>query len=94
MTPKHPGALRSSRYPRIRKAYAGQNLVQALDRVEQLQHSDGMVQLIVVRYLDVLEEALAGGMEHVTDRGCLLSRSLEAVNEALEAFGLLETLPN
>ena len=93
MTLKHHAT--STRYPRIRNAYAGQALVHALDRVEALAYSHGMIQQIVVRYLDVLEEALAAGVtETATDRAPLLNRSLEAVHETLEAFGLLEPLQN
>jgi len=75
----------STRYPRIREAYAGHALVRALDRVDALGHSDSLIQLILVQYLDVLESAL--GSEGSTS---LLQRALEAVQEALEAFGLLE----
>ncbi|MEY4507926.1 MAG: hypothetical protein RLZZ450_48 [Pseudomonadota bacterium] len=79
----------STRYPRIRRAYAGAALVHALDRVDALAHSDGLIHLVLVRYLDVLEAALGDQRESGATRP-LLHRALEAVHEALDTFGLLE----
>ncbi|HVZ30912.1 MAG TPA: hypothetical protein VG963_00715 [Polyangiaceae bacterium] len=80
----------STRYPRIREAYAGAALVHALDRVDALAHSDGLIQLLLVQYLDVLEAALGDEDEREGAADPLLHRALEAVHEALAAFGLLE----
>lgn len=66
-------------------------MVRALDRVDALARSaraGGVVQLVLVQYLDVLEGAL--GQEAASAPGALLQRSLEAVQQALEAFGLTE----
>lgn len=79
----------STRYPRIRAAYAGAALVHALDRVEALAHSDRLIHLILVRYLDVLEAALSDQREAGAARP-LLQRALEGVHEALDTYGLLE----
>jgi hypothetical protein len=83
------GDFVSTRYPRIRAAYAGAALVPALDRVDALAHSDRLIHLVLVRYLDVLEAALADQREHGAARP-LLQRALEGVHEALDTFGLLE----
>lgn len=80
----------TTRYPRIREAYAGHALVRALDRVDALGPSDSLIQLILVQYLDVLEAALGSGPEASREPGSLLQRALEAVHEALAAFDLLE----
>jgi hypothetical protein len=79
----------STRYPRIRAAYAGAALVHALDRVDALEQSDGLIHFVLVRYLDVLEAALSDHREAGAARP-LLQRALEGVHEALDAFGLLE----
>lgn len=79
----------TTRYPRIREAYAGAALVRALDRVDELAHSDSLIHLVLVQYLDVLENALSRGSEDHS----LLERALAGVHEALEAFDLLERQP-
>lgn len=79
-----------TRYPRIRAAYAGAALVHALDRVDALAHSDSLIELVLVQYLDVLEAAL-GNEDGREGAVCPpLPCALEAVHEALVAFGLLE----
>lgn len=80
----------STRYPRIREVYAGDALVSALDRVDALAHSDSLIHLVLVQYLDVLESALGDEHESTSQPGSLLHRALEAVHEALAAFGLIE----
>lgn len=80
----------STRYPRIREAYAGHALVRALDRVDALGPDNSVIQLIIVQYLDVLEDALGSGPEASSAPSSLLHRALDAVHEALDAFGLLE----
>lgn len=80
----------STRYPRIREAYAGHALVHALDRVDALGAENSVIQLIIVQYLDVLEDALGSGPEASNAPSSLLNRALVAVQEALDAFGLLE----
>ena len=79
-----------TRYPRIREAYAGAALVHALDRVDALAHSDGLIQLVLVQYLDVLEAALGDEDRREGAASPLLHRALQAAHEALVAFGLLE----
>jgi hypothetical protein len=49
-----------------------------------------LIQLVIVQYLDVLEDALGDGPEAQRAPSSLLNRALEAVHDALEAFGLLE----
>lgn len=71
--------------------YAGHELVRALDRVDALADSNSLIQLIIVQYLDVLEDALGSGPEARQAPGSLLNRALDAVHDALEAFGLLES---
>jgi hypothetical protein len=46
--------------------------------------------------LDTLEDALGSGLQmgQSTEPTSLLNRAVEAVNETLEAFGLLESLHN
>ncbi len=88
----------NSRYPRIRHAYAGTALVRSLDRVDALARSGrsaGLVQLVLVQYLDVLEAALMEDSKGRGAPGSLLARALEAVQQALEAFDLndVETKP-
>jgi hypothetical protein len=80
----------STRYPRIREVYAGDALVRALDRVDALAHSDSLIHLVLVQYLDVLESALSDENENTSQPGSLLHRALEGVHEALAAFGLIE----
>jgi hypothetical protein len=80
----------STRYPRIRDVYAGDALVRALDRVDALAHSDSLIHLILVQYLDVLESALGDEAANPREPGSLLHRALMAVHEALAAFGLIE----
>jgi hypothetical protein len=80
----------NTRYPRIREAYAGAALVHALDRVDALAHSDSLIQLLLVQYLDVLEAALGDQDARQGAASPLLHRALAAVHEALVAFGLLE----
>jgi hypothetical protein len=86
------GDVVSSRYPRIREVYAGHALVQALDRIDALSGSNGVIQLILVQYLDVLEAALGSGPEAQQEPGSLLRRALDAVHDVLEAFELIEPL--
>ena len=81
----------NSRYPLIREAYAGAALVSALDRVDALAHSNSLIHLVLVRYLDVLEAALS--RDDARGPSSLLQRALDAVHEALDAFDLLETPP-
>ena len=86
----------NTRYPRIRQAYAGTALVRALDRIDGFARSadaSSLVQLVLVQYLDVLESALVSESETVGAPGSLLQRALEAVQQALDAFGLLEAEP-
>jgi hypothetical protein len=85
------GEVVSTRYPRIREVYAGDALVAALDRVDALQHSDSLIHLVLVQYLDVLESALSNEHESSNQPGSLLRRALEGVHEALAAFDLIET---
>src|SRR5262245_36987010 len=80
----------STRYPRIREVYAGDALVRALDKVDALAHSDSLIHLVLVQYLDVLETALSDEHESSREPGSLLHRALEAVHEALAAFDLIE----
>lgn len=83
----------TTRYPRIRETYAGAALVHALDLVDSLAHSDSLIHLVLVQYLDVLEAALREGLETADAPGSLLDRALQAAEQAIEAFGLLEPEP-
>lgn len=85
------GVVVGTRYPRIRQVYAGDSLVQALDRIDALAHSDSLIHVVLVQYLDVLEAALGDESENTREPGTLLRRALEAVQEALAAFGLIES---
>ncbi|HEY6878866.1 MAG TPA: hypothetical protein VI299_12640 [Polyangiales bacterium] len=96
----------NTRYPRIREAYTDASLVHALDRLDALANSTStrssvnLAQLVLVPYLDILEDALreesasAEDGSAVIKPGSLLQRALEAVHQALDAFGLLEPEPS
>ena len=84
------GDALNTRYPRIREVYAGDELVCALDRVDALAYSDSLIHLVLVQYLDVLENALGDDSAQARQPGSLLHRALDAVHEALQAFGLIE----
>lgn len=87
----------NTRYPRIRRAYAGAAFVHALDRVDALASAANpgtLVHVVLVPYLDVVEAALADQSKSAGAADALLRRTLEGVQQALEAFGLLEAEPN
>jgi hypothetical protein len=83
----------NTRYPRIRDTYAGAAVVRAVDVVDSVANSGSLVHLVLVQYLDVLEAALRDGLEAEDAPDSLLDRALEAAEQAVEAFGLLEPEP-